>query len=166
MPDLWSHIDLSVTRRKISVDQISAYIKRSRGKVRTVILSGSSGFAPSRAVVLRCIANRCRALSHLQICHGIVCHSILEATPAFGSLESLIIGAEIGLDFVTQILELCSRLKRAEFADVTAAHPAKWAGDLSQLQTLIIDAKRTVHFGLDMLRLVSLDKALFLSRTD
>ena len=52
------------------------------------------------------------------------------------------VGAEISLDAVSHVLDICGRLKKAEFRSVTAKHSVKWTGDLSQLRSLTIDAKK------------------------
>lgn len=138
MPNLWSHLDFSATAKNVSMATVTAYIKRSRGRAKIATLAG---FSPSQCAMLKCIANRCKTLVQLQICHGLTGSSLLEAAPALKCLEVLVVGAGIGLDAVTQILPICGRLKRAEFSCVFGKHRAQWTGDLSRLQSLTIGAK-------------------------
>ena len=160
MTSLWNHLDFSATSKNISAGTVSAYIKRSRGQVNAATLSG---FSSSQLVTIRCIANRCKALAHLQICRGIIGSSLLESGPAFGCLKSLIVGAEIGLDAVSQVLAICGSLRKAEFLHVTGEHHAKWAGDLSQLQVLTIDANKVDY---SLLEIVSPDLSFRLAQAD
>ena len=163
MPSLWNHLDFSATSKNISVGTVAAYIKRSRGQVNAATISG---FSSSQPVILRCIANRCKALAHLQICHGIIGSSLLESGPAFGCLKSLVVGAEIGLDAVSQVLAICGSLRKAEFLHVTGEHHAKWAGDLSQLQVLTIDANKVYNSPAEFLEIVSPDLGFRLAQAD
>lgn len=105
--------------------------------------------------MLKCIANRCKALARLQVCHGIVGASLIEAAPALRSLETLIVGADISLDTVTQLIDECRGLRKAEFSSVTARSSAQWTGDFSQLRSLTIDSKRGSHTRAALLEIVS-----------
>ena len=163
MPSLWNHLDFSAASKNISEGTVAAYIKRSRGQVNTATISG---FSSSQPVMLRCIANRCKALAHLQICHGIIGSSLLESGPAFGCLKSLIVGAEVGLDAVSQVLAMCGSLRKAEFLQVTGEHHAKWTGDLSQLQVLTIGANKIYNSPTEFLNIVSPDLGFTLVQAD
>ncbi len=105
--------------------------------------------------MLKCIANRCKALARLQVCHGIVGASLIEAAPALRSLETLIVGADISLDTVSQLLDECRGLRKGVFSSVTARSSAQWTGDFSLLRSLTIDAKRGSHIRAALLKIVS-----------
>lgn len=153
MPDLWSNLDFSTAMRSIPVTTVTAYIKRSRGRVKTAALSGIS---PTQPIVLKCIANRCKALAHLQVHRGIIGTSLIVAAPALRSLHTLIVGADISLDCVSQLLGECSGLRKADFRSVTARSRVQWSGDLSRLRSLTIGAKRDLDFRGSFLDTVSI----------
>jgi len=81
--------------------------------------------------------------------------SLIEAAPALKSLETLIVGADISLDTVTQLLDECRGLRKAEFSSVTARSSAQWTGDFSQLHSLAIDAKIGSQTKAALLEIVS-----------
>lgn len=113
------------------------YIKHSRGKVTRASIQNLTVQNP----VLKCIATRCKALTHLEIHWGLNI-SLVESAPALGSLKHLVVAADISLDAISQILSLCGSLKKAQFLSVTTKYPAKWKGDLSNLCSLSINATR------------------------
>lgn len=131
IPELWSNLDLSSTRRTVPSDTIVKYIKRARGKVQQVKTSEE---VSNRTISL--IASKCETLAHLEILGGLVGSAPFYAYPVLQSLETLIVGAEIGLDTITQVFVHCSKLKRAEFRTVFATHRARWTAQCPELRSL------------------------------
>jgi len=65
------------------------------------------------------------------------------------------VGADISLDTVTQLIDECRGLRKAEFSSVTARSSAQWTGDFPQLRSLTIDSKRGSHIRAALLEIVS-----------
>ena len=114
-----------------------AYIKHSRGKVTRASAQGLI----IQDSVLKCIATRCKALTHLEILWGLH-YSLVEAAPALGNLKCLAVATDISLDAVSQILYTCHSLDKAQFLSVTTKYPVNWKGNLSGLRSLSINSKK------------------------
>ena len=117
-----------------------AYIKHSRGKVTRASTQGFMTQA-SQNSVLKCIATRCKALTHLEILRGLH-SSLVEAAPALRNLKCLAVVTDISLDAISQILSDCHSLEKAQFLSVTTRFPVKWKGNLSNLRSLSINSNR------------------------
>ena len=114
-----------------------AYIKHSRGNVTRASTQGLI----IQDSALKCIATRCKALTHLEILWGLH-SSLVEAAPALGNLKCLAVATDISLDAVSQILSACHSLDKAQFLSVTTKYPVKWKGNLSNLRSLSINSKK------------------------
>lgn len=114
-----------------------AYIKHSRGKATRASTQGLT----IQDSALKCIATRCKALTHLEILSGLH-SSLVETAPALGNLKCLAVATDISLDAVSQILSACHSLDKAQFLSVTTKYPVKWKGNLSNLRSLSINSKK------------------------
>ena len=128
------------------------YIKHSRGKVTRASIQGLTVKNPT----LKCIANRCKALTYLEVHSGLNV-SLVESAPALGSLKYLVVATDISLDAISQILLLCGSLEKAQFLSVLTKYHVQWKGDLSNLRALSMNARgRGPYQESALLKLVSM----------
>ena len=107
--------------------------------------------------VLKYVTRHCKDLQYLEIQSGLKIRSLVEATVVAPSLTSLMvsIGCETTLDSVSLLLAKCRKLERAEFHNVFSNGTlATWAGDMSKLRCLTMNAGTAQTLGFTALNLV------------
>ena len=156
MPNLWSNLDFSGASRTVSLRSVQACVRRSRGSKTTRAIMGQH--ALSHSDVLKYVTRHCKNLEHLEIKGGLKIRSLMEAAVLASNLTSLVVSfeSETTLDAVSLLLAKCRKLERAEFQNVLSSGAlATWAGDMSNLRCLTVNAGRTQTLGFTALNLVS-----------
>lgn len=155
IPFFWSDLDFSGASRPVSIRSLQSCVRRSRGKTTRAIMNKQALFyGPS----LNYITRNCKNLQCLEIQSGLRVRSLVEAAVLAPNLKSLMISVdcETTLDDVRLLLAQCRKLERAEFHNVLSSGAfATWAGDISKLRCLTLNAGTTQTLGFTALNLVS-----------
>ena len=157
MPGLWKSLDFSTAKKPVSLGAVKNYVKRGNGTTTRVTLDK---FGCHKEKIPRYVATRCRGLIELSIPGGVIGASILEAAPCASSLKTLIISkaCEISCDVVSQLLNSCPNLERADFHSVNSAgrFSVRWDTDMRNLRTLTLDTPKSRGTGNAILQLSTL----------
>ena len=153
-PDLWSDLDFSEASRPVPLMSVQACIRRSKGKTTRAILNKH---VLLHGDALRHITRHCKNLHYLEVQTGLPIRSLVAAAIVAPNLTSLVVSVECEttLDAVQLLLAKCRKLERAEFHSIFSNGVlATWAGDMSKLRCLTMNAGTTQTLGFTALRLV------------
>lgn len=154
--DLWGHLDFSGASRPVPLMSVQACIRRSKGKITRAILNKH---VLLHGDALRHITKHCKRLHYLEIQSGLPIRSLVAAAIVAPNLSSLVVSVECEttLDAVQLLLANCRNLERAEFHSIFSNGVlATWAGDMSKLRCLTMNAGTTQTLGFTTLRLVGI----------
>ena len=138
MPKVWTNLDFSTTKRNATLTAARQYVKNARGTCSAVRFSQFSQYQQN---ILSYVASRCKGLREVKLLSGFVGISFLKAAPCAVNLKTLIISSqcEITADAVTQLLDQCMNLERAEFHQVKAHGSDICTNVLAKLHTLVLN---------------------------
>lgn len=160
MPGLWTKLDFSAAKAKIPGTAIHKYLQYSRAGATEVV---TSRLLFQQEKFLPHLARFCRKLETLQIKDGCSNESLIKAVSITRHLKSLSLSTNCPttLDCVSQILDHCSTLERAEFHYIQAPHPPRpplWPSNLPKLHALTLNLEIPVSSIPMMPSIVSLFK--------
>lgn len=138
MPALWRNLDLSAARRPVRITAVRAYVKRARNSVTHATLFRADSV---KGDALKCIFGNCRKLEYLRLVDGVSNGFLIKAAPFATHLTTLIIDwhREISVDCVTELLDKCVELRRAEFHCIMRTMTQwEWKNTYPNLQQLLM----------------------------
>ncbi len=143
--DLWTSVDLRMTRRLVNKTSLKAYLRRSNYHVQEAYLP-MKATDPRSQERLQYITSHCTELTSLNLYKGRIGVSLVKAIPKANHFKSLVLeSCTIELNHVVQVLTLCPQLEIAKFDNVShprRIEPFQWPqmNELRELRLVACDA--------------------------
>ena len=153
MPRLWANLDFSNAKKNVRLTTVRKYVKNGQGTCSAICFDHFGLFQQN---ILSYVASRCRGMREVRLLSGFVGASLLKAAPCAVNLQTLIISSqcETTSDTVSQLLQQCVNLERAEFHDVNASTSYVQKSFMPKMHTLVLNARPGFRDVLDFHQLL------------
>lgn len=144
MPRLWANLDFSGSIEKdVSYATLRQYVKSAQGTCSAISIPRLANVNHN---LLDYVASRCRGLSEIRVFSKFASATLLKAVPNAANLQVLVVSwqCHIPADTVSQLLDLCGNLKRAEFHTIiNASNLDIPKHNMEKMHTLVMNAVRS-----------------------